>query len=633
MAKEYLDQVITNVLEKKNQTREDYQEQQEQNQKLINLIDGYQVLMADEELKGFSAEEVMEAAKYTLKANAFGVNVSKMDIKDSPIYYNQRTGRSRWFRKRKKINEAAAAMIEKARNIAAANERRANKQRAAFQRMGQQVDQMVLNENITQIDENAFRDDPGYVESLEKAQAKTCFDQIETEANAFDTIGDVMKEAQKAKRTTWMGGKDKPKDEEVIKRKLDEIDTAIDKQLPGADALKEQILDIAKKKALVELKSSYQYFDENITEEEIDEKIVAVKEKYVKEADKLIVTINSLYREVAEGKLSPEVLKIFLRTELMAHSTNTEKKIYSSLVRRNKELPEPSFEEQQAYKDQLVELGIMRRKKYGCAAVEVQNYGSPSKFLNKIKEPIHDNKLDYLEELAINKANTFLHFHPQIINQKILSRYYVTAKPGKQVEMIKAWMRAMEAHPENAKHLYFKVNGELNENRKDNIVVFVSAGNKEKDMKEFMDTFYKECGGVGGEILESNQEVLAPTVKSEEQEGISTAPEFNAAKIHDQIIRYGLFTNAELDEALYKSAHASSYSSTTKPKMFSYDEYIAKALFYSAEILSKKNGIPREQIMEQVKTDSGLKKQYLRYFTDFIKLGDVNVDSMKRNEA
>ena len=41
----------------------------------------------------------------------------------------------------------------------------------------------------------------------------------------------------------------------------------------------------------------------------------------------------------------------------------------------------------------------------------------------------------------------------------------------------------------------------------------------------------------------------------------------------------------------------------------------------------------REQIMEQVKTDPGLKKQYLRYFTDFIKLGDVNVDSMKRNEA
>jgi hypothetical protein len=622
--------VITNVLEKKKQTREDYQEQQEQKQKLINLIDGNQVLMADEELNGFSAEEVMEAAKYTLKANAFGVNVSKMDIKDSPIYYNQRTGKSRWFRKRKKINEAAAAMIQKARNIAAANERRANKQRVVFARMGQQVDQMVLNENITRIDENAFHDDPGYVESLEKAQAKTCFDQIETETNAFDTIGDVMKEAQKAKRTTWMGGKDKPKDEEVIKRKLDEIDTAIDKQLPGADALKEQILDIAKKKALDKLKSSYRYFDENITEEKIDQKIAAVKEKYVKEANKLIVKINSLYREVAEGKLSPEVLKIFLRTELMAHSTDTEKKIYRSLVRRNEDLPKPSPWDEQDYKDKLMELAKARREEGKCPPAEFQEYGGATKYLHKVGQPVLTDDLNELEEQAIQHTRTFLHFHPKIANPTILSRFYVTAKPGKQVDLMQAWMRTMASHKELAEKIYFKISGELNENRKDNIVVYVTENNKEAEVKQFLDAFYKECGGKEGDILESDKEALQGTVKNEDQNGITSSPEFCTSKIHDAIIEYGLFTDVKLDKALYVSRHTSAYSSVTKPKKVSYNEYLAKALFYSAEILSKKKGIPRDKIMENIKSDPGLKKQYMKYFADFIRLGDVDVGTMKR---
>ncbi len=633
MPEKYLDDVIEKKLEKENLTYEDYQEAMDKNQELIDVLNNGQVVFDDKELNGFSAEEVIDAARYTLQASAYGVDVTKMDIKDSPIYYNQTTRKSRWFRKRKKINEAASLAIQRARQAAAMNERKKRREKEIQQKYLTQVDALELNEKLTDPREAEYADDPEYLESIESSQAKKCLERIETGTEVFDSIQGVINKAGESKSKEKRFSKNETKDEDVIKRKLDEIDLALDKQLPGAKELQDRILYTAKRKALTSLRSTHYLMNLDITDEELDQKIEIIKEKYAKEAEHLIKTLNKLYEEVAAGRLSPEVLKIFLRTELMAYTTDTEKQIYRSMVKRNQKISEPAPSDEWDYKQQLIEIARSRRTNGGCPPAEYQEYGSATKFLNKMGEPVHTDDLDELEERAIESCRTFVHFHSKVIDPNTVSRYYVTAKPGKQMELMQAWMRTMESHKELAEKIYFKMSGELNDKRKDNIVVYVSANNKEEDIKQFLDLFYKECGGKEGEILDSNEGVLMGTVVSEEQNGITRAPDFNANRIYDETIKFGLFTDFKLDEALYKSSHTTSYTSVTKPKNFSYNEYLAKAMFYSAEILSKKKGIPRDKIMESIKNDPGLKKQYTKYFADFVKLGGVDAVTMKRNDS
>ena len=628
-----LDDLIEVKLEKENLTYDDYQEELDKNRELVDVLNSGQVKFDDKELNGFSVEEVIDAVRYTLEANVFGIDVTKMDLKDSPIYYNQTTKKSRWFRKRKKINESAALAIQRARQAVEANERKRRREREIQQKYIDQLESMELGEKLTDPREAEYADDPQYMENLENSQAKKCLERIETGTEVFDSIQGVINKAGESKREEKWFSKKETKDEDVIKRKLDEIDLALDKQLPGAKQLQEQILSTAKRKAMMDLQSTHYLMPADITDEELDKKIERIKGKYIKEAGQLVKTLNGLYEEVAAGRLSPEVLKIFLRTELMAYTTETEKQIYRSMIKRNQKISEPDPWDEQDYKRQLTELAKSRRTVGGCPPAEYQDYGGVTKFLNKKGEPIHTNDLDVLEDQAITLCKTFMHFHSKIIDPKIVSRYYITAKPGKQLELMKAWMRTMESHKELAEKIYFKVNGELQDKRKDNIVVYVSASNKEEEIKEFFDLFYKECGGKEGEILESNEDVLMSTIVSEDQNGITCAPEFSLKRIYDETIKYGLFTDLKLDEALYHSQKSTSYTSVTKPKNFSYNDYLAKALFYSAEILSKKKGIPRDKIMESIKNTPELKKQYMRYFADFIKLGGVDAITMKRNDT
>ena len=628
-----LDDVIERKLEKENLTYDDYQEELDKNRELVDVLNSGQVKFDDKELNGFSVEEVIDAVRYTLEANVFGIDVTKMDLKDSPIYYNQTTKKSRWFRKRKKINESAALAIQRARQTVEANERKRRREREIQQKYTDQLETMELTEKLTDPREAEYADDPQYMDSLEDSQAKKCLERIETGTEVFDSIQGVINKAGESKGEVKWFSKKTTKDEDVIKRKLDEIDKALDKQLPTATELQEQILSAAKRKAMMDLQSTHSLMPDDVTDEVLDAKIERIKGKYIKEADQLIRTLNGLYEEVAAGRLSPEVLKIFLRTELMAYTTETEKQIYRSMIKRNQKISEPDSWDEQDYKRQLTELAKSRRTVGECPPGEYQEYGSVTKFLNKKGEPIHTNDIDVLEDQAISVCRTFIHFHSKIIDPKIVSRYYITAKPGKQLELMKAWMRTMESHKDLAEKIYFKVNGELQDKRKDNIVVYVSASNKEEEIKEFFDLFYKECGGKEGEILESNEDVLMSTIVSEDQNGITCAPEFNLKRIYDETIKYGLFTDLKLDEALYHSQKTTPYTSITKPKNFSFNDYLAKALFYSAEILSKKKGIPRDKIMESIKNKPELKKQYMRYFADFIKLGGVDAITMKRNDT
>ncbi len=300
-----LDDVIERKLEKENLTYDDYQEELDKNRELVDVLNSGQVKFDDKELNGFSVEEVIDAVRYTLEANVFGIDVTKMDLKDSPIYYNQTTKKSRWFRKRKKINESAALAIQRARQAVEANERKRRREREIQQKYTDQLETMELTEKLTDPREAEYADDPQYMDSLEDSQAKKCLERIETGTEVFDSIQGVINKAGESKSKEKWFSKKNTKDEDVIKRKLDEIDKALDKQLPTATELQEQILSAAKRKAMMDLQSTHSLMPDDVTDEVLDAKIERIKEKYVKDADQLIRTLNGVYEEAAAGRLSP----------------------------------------------------------------------------------------------------------------------------------------------------------------------------------------------------------------------------------------------------------------------------------------------------------------------------------------
>ena len=116
---EYLEVAIDEKLEKENKSRDDYKAETQKNDRLIKVIEEGYTSISDADLAGFSEEEVKQAAIYTLKGRMYDMNVSSMNIGDSPIYYDQDTKKSRWFWRRKKLNEKAKIIISQAENYVA----------------------------------------------------------------------------------------------------------------------------------------------------------------------------------------------------------------------------------------------------------------------------------------------------------------------------------------------------------------------------------------------------------------------------------------------------------------------------------------------------------------------------------
>ena len=98
--------------------------------------------------------------------------------------------------------------------------------------------------------------------------------------------------------------------------------------------------------------------------------------------------------------------------------------------------------------------------------------------------------------------------------------------------------------------------------------------------------------------------------------------------------KYGIFGDKTLDEQLRKETGEAVeiVGGLTSPK-FSYNTYIAKAMFLSAEIICKKRGIAHDKIDEKIKNDQSVRTEFKKLVSDFIKLGGVDLKSMKRTVA
>jgi len=172
--------------------------------------------------------------------------------------------------------------------------------------------------------------------------------------------------------------------------------------------------------------------------------------------------------------------------------------------------------------------------------------------------------------------------------------------------------------------------GKIDDTRRDNMVIYKNDLVSDDEMQDFLDKLYERCRKE--DILADREHSLCATQPLEEKEGgITTAPEFDTSSLYDSFITFDLFTDKETDGALYKAINGKEATSVTKPR-FSYNTYMAKAMLYSAEIISKKEGIHRNEVVNRIKNDPDINKKFKKYVSDFILLGGVDINTMKRTD-
>ena len=625
---------LQDMIEAKKQTEgfknEDYVVQQKEEIALSDVLDRMDFQLTKRELGGFKREEVIEAAKFSLRAKSYGLMPGDLKVEDSPIYYDSKH-KSRWFFNRKSIRDVAEKVIEKARAQWQQTEQKKETQRtSAMEALS------FTNISITDVNEADYvpKTDEAFTQQLESSEAYKSVGQITEHPDVMANLEKAFR-ASEGETAVWDTENVKQEDSAVLKKQLDAVDNAILSKLPPAADVKKRVVDSIQKKMLQVIEDSHK------------EKVFASpkrkQKQFLEQGEALLKRIDEMYAAVKAGELSPETVKIFLKTELMGFTTSTEKKIYENMVKRTeKDIPVPEEKDKGDYKGALYGLTKYFEHQSG---VSVQGEGNLNMFYGSLLEKKMVQKADSKEDahkLAIAHANSFIHYKGSKYigaekagkNSKTATRYYVTVKPGTQTQLLNI-MNTMLNEDEIekgeddsiCKRIYFKVMGGLDDRRRDNMVIYKNDLIPDKEMKAFLDTLYARCKKA--DILADRDHSLCATQPLEGMEGgITTAPEFDTNSFYNTLITFGLFTDKEMDGMLYQGINGKESTSVTMPR-FSYNTYMAKAMLYSAEIISQKEGISREDVTARIKTDEAIKKKFKKYVSDFIWLGGVDINTMK----
>ena|GEM_PF-5844356 len=632
-----LEELINRKKQSEGYKQEDYASEQADEKDLLSIIGEKDFQITQDDMGQFSKEDILAAAKFTVRARAYGIKAD-VDASDSPIYYKSKNV-SRFFMKRKKIRDKAAAVVEKAKGILAKRREAVENLRKKNEQVDQMLDEFSFDEKITEIAEE-YKENSGYADSLNESETFKCIDKVIENQQAMTAITGGL-QCSEAEDNAWREGHKGQRINAIVKKELDGVDAALSEKLPTAEEMKQIISQKLKEKLKIELMAA----------NDPKAKMQEIEKSYSKTAERIFSKIDRMYKEVSEGKLSPDVVKLFLRTDLMAHKTGAESDIYDGLVGRTEKVNEPTLKEISNYKDGVFSLVLLFNTD---SCVKIQKNGEEQrnirdaysklpqqKKLNKEIKTLDDEK--EAKRVVIDNTTEYIHFRGRLQTGRVnpdskTTRYYVTAKPGKQAQLVKIWNDVLsKEYLKKDKNgdslvdkLYFKLRGTINDSRRDNIVIYQGDEISDAEMKSFLDAFYDECKNK--DVLADKQDTLVATIKAHDYErGITTAPEFDT-KIYDDFINYGLFTDVKLDKELSGALNKKSTNDVTKPK-FSYNNFIAKAMLYSSKIICKNHGFSYDVVVDKVKNEPAIKTEFKMLISGFMKLGGVDINTMKRTEV
>ncbi|MCR5452861.1 MAG: hypothetical protein K6F00_09560 [Lachnospiraceae bacterium] len=640
----------------------DDQKESEEISKVIDLIaseDQYSDLISTKGI--FTKEEVIQAAKFALKAKPYDITVRHLKVSDSPIYYkmgkNQKL-ESRGRFKRKDLDDMANLLIKRAQDLN--DELKAEKRRqdsADLEELVTVAGTMEIGEKINE-EEASMLAESRQVDDYESSKIIDRIMSDNTHADNLDLyfngkIIDMEIEENKNLETKKLEVSDRAKEKDAklsaeekekhLKEKADEenktkladerarkkyfsiIDSCLSNEIPSLSKYK-RILD-EKLVSILEDKRNEYYNNSNKTDGEIVKALRPEKERLVAKYNKMLTNYKKLYDAVKNGEMAPEVLKLFLNSTLMNSDCESERVLYRFLMRPKGELEVPTDKEDDSYKETLTNCALsthIKGEKYIQMQVSGGRTVNPTTFIGvAIKEkmlPTTANPANRTEAVktSFNVMWSFIHFYG---GKRSMAdrRLYFSCKPKKEEAMVRIWWDTLKDF-KNLENIYFKIGGNTNFDRREKIVFYISNEMKFSEIEPFLQKFSENCKAEGVLEDQDNSVITGKLL----QPGIAFAIEPNL-KILREKVDNGWLDREELDEMRQLD------NPKAKPGVndyrYSYNMYVNKALILSASIAKKKLNLTRnDKISDHKEQMLPLMK---RYFADFMKLAGSDPRTME----
>lgn len=574
------------------------------------------------EAKGFTKEEVRNAAKFALQAGAYDIDVRHLDVEDSPVYYkmgNNNKLKSRGRFTRKDLDDAGKLLIARAKEV----------QLEQRERLRQEITGIISESGTMDLGGEIDEDQASELaeaRNMEDYESGKIIDDIADNTGYLKDM-DTYFEGRILKKKT--GG---VLYDEAHKNYMSIVDSTLNKSIPSLSSFKSQLDD-----RIHELMSGefLKLRAEGRKDAEIAEALKETKRDLVSQADQKLQKYKSMYDAVRKGEMAPEVLKLFLNSALMNTRSVSEAMLYENLM-KPKNMKETSPEEEKEYRDTLAELGLethaapnyhIRMQYAGAKFLSPQGWVKVHVRDHKISPKFHDTTGKDAVKVAIGHSQSFVHFiyqDPLLKRDKehktkeADKRIYITCKPGKEKLMIEAWWKTLKANKGMDK-LTFKMGACPFYDRQEKIVVYVPEDKSIEDIMPYLNAFSDECAQ--NDVLAPKEESVITAKKL--KPGITFAIEPKLKILRDKID----------DGWLDKNEYQTMYRLTNPRKQhvendfaYSYNMYVNKALMLSCCIAKKKLKLkPGDKVDAHKKELMPLVK---KYFADFLKLAGADPRTM-----
>ena len=573
------------------------------------------------EFKGFTKDEVKNAAKFALQAGAYDIDVRHLDLEDSPIYYktaenNKKKSRGRFSRK--DLDDAGKLLIARAKEV----------QQELAEKLRKDITEVVSKNELIEVGQDINEETSSELaetRNMEGYESGKILDDIADNTDFVKDLDSFM-EGTLVKQPNGQ-----PYQDPARENYMDIIDSTLNQRIPSLNEFRSKLND-----KIYELMSGelVKLRAEGQKDEDILEQLRERKKELVDQANEKLNRYKPMYEAVRKGEMAPEVLKLFLNSALMNNRSGSESALYEKLM-KPKVVIEPSPEEDQAYRDLLVDKVKETHTSDGRSIVMQYSDGQmlpPKHFISqtlKDKKPLCKGASKIMNDsvkVAINTSKSFVHFKyvpakeedPNFNDREADKRIYITCKPGKEKLMVEAWWRAINANPGMEK-LRFKMGAGIFFDRQEKIVVYLPDNKTVDDIMPYLNAFSNECAQ--DDILESEEDSLVTAKKL--KPGITYAIE-PKLKFLRQKINDGWFDQDELLN-LYKKCNPRAYKFKNN-FVYSYNMYVNKALILSFSIAKKKLNLTRDDKVEDHKDE--MKPLVKKYFADFMKLAGADPSTM-----
>ncbi len=574
------------------------------------------------EAKGFTREEVKQAAKFTLQAGAYDIDVRHLDVEDSPIYYKMTENKKKKSRgrfTRKDLDDAGKLLIARAKEV----------QQELAEKLRKEITDVVSKNEMIEVGQDINEETSSELaesRNMEGYESGRIVQDISDNTDYFTNMDSFM-EGTLVKRPD----NGQPYQDPARENYLSIIDSTLDKRIPSLNEfrtkLNDKIYELMSGE-LLKLRAAGQ------KDEEILEALKEKKKNLVDQANEKLERYKPMYEAVRKGEMDPDVLKLFLNSALMNNRSGSEAVLYEKLM-KPKVVIEPSPEEDQEYRILLADkVNQTHAGDNGCSIVLQYKDGqmySPEEFIgqtlkdkkslckgaSQIKDPVR---------VAIYTSQSFVHFKyvpskeedPNFKDREVDKRIYITCKPGKEKLMVEAWWKTINENPGMEK-LRFKMGAGIFFDRQEKIVLYLPDNKTVQDIMPYLNAFSNECAQE--DILESEADSLVTAKKL--KPGITFAIE-PKLKVLRQKINDGWCDEDELLN-MYKQCNPRARKFKNN-FAYSYNMYVNKALILSCCIAKKKLNLTRDDKVADHKAE--MMPLVKRYFADFMKLAGADPSTM-----